>query len=162
MKEFILSLTMHKFFSFIFKQKKILILVLLALVITGIIAPQVAFAWDSWQDMFSDCFLNPRCIFSEKSAVVRGTVAGIIGGLITIIGSLILGMTALFSFISGTLLNWVLVISTKVSYTSTDPLYNPVIATGCPIVRDFANIIIVLALVNIGKFPYNGPAGSYD
>ena len=149
MKEFILWLTMHKFFSFIFKQKKILILVLLALVITGIIAPQVAFAWDSWQDMFSDCFLNPRCIFSEKSAVVRGTVAGIIGGLITIIGSLILGMTALFSFISGTLLNWVLVISTKVSYTSTDPLYNPVIATGWPIVRDFANIIIVLGLVII-------------
>lgn len=73
-------------------------------------------------------------------------------GFIVIIPMLyVVFITAIVRFIVGTILIWIIGISVNfISFTSLDPVRNTAVAYGWPIVRDFANIIVVVGFIVIG------------
>ncbi|MSU54879.1 MAG: hypothetical protein EXS48_03575 [Candidatus Staskawiczbacteria bacterium] len=147
---------MLKFFSHIFKNKKIIIFLFLALVIAGIVVPKnvdaniivvgaAAYYWFSDSDGASDfqAGLNgtKSCGSTDISCAVGRGVRFIISGILFIP----LMVTGLFSFIASSLLQAVLQLSvSEVGYTKA-----PAVIIGWPIVRNFGNMIIVLALIVI-------------
>ncbi|MBI3631487.1 MAG: hypothetical protein HY219_01300, partial [Candidatus Staskawiczbacteria bacterium] len=136
-------------------------------VIGGIIIPQTSFA-DPWY-----CFIpgsTTLCAANNAYNIVSGdeTTAGdkawsIIKRPLEVAGkglleAIVFAMAFLGVIIFGTLANmmgglflWALSASTVVSYTHiTGPDANLVVAAGWPMVRDLANMIIVLGFVVIG------------
>lgn len=60
-----------------------------------------------------------------------------------------LWITGLLAYMAKTLLIWVFGVTEVVKFTSLDPSINKTVSLGWPIVRNFANIIIVVALIVI-------------
>lgn len=109
------------------QNKKKIIFVFLFLTLAAL--PATAFA--AWY--------NPLSWFDDIAN-------GIINGLIYVVAFIPLFVTALAADIIGTLLKWALLIATGgISYT-----HSPAVEIGWPIVRDFANMFIVLGFVVIG------------
>lgn len=124
------------------KNRKITFFAVLFSVLPGIFLPLSAKAIPLIPVLAGYLALKSLGIGAEQ---VAGLIAHNIIGLIAIVFLII---TWSISFITSTLLIWVVTSTTKgVSYT--DPEKNPVIAAGWPIVRDFSNTFIVLMLIVI-------------
>lgn len=129
------------------KSKRVFIIALLFFVFCGVVAPKLIFAaGGSW-------YLNllpfgvggvMDLALSAKSSMSEGFYNAIIYGASSL-GVAISG--SLFGIAVG-FFKWVISDSfVSFSYTGFD---NPVVASGWPIVRDFANIIVILGFVVIG------------
>jgi hypothetical protein len=120
------------FFSKVLKQKKIIVVIFLFLIILGVATPKVAQA-----GAIGDAIkkLGESIAASFLSAIILGYTAL----LVLILGTI--------SSLASALLLWVINAGQLISYTGFD---NPAIAAGWPIVRDLANMIIVLGFVIIG------------
>lgn len=166
---------MRKFFSNIFKNKKVILSLLLVFVVAGIILPQVAFAGDKKvgeickQKLWGyECAEGLEChvastwgnvnkgvcvvIGSHPTALERNTdiLDPIAKAIVGVILMLPLTLAGLLSFVAGTMLNIVIELSTTmVSYTAIDPKVPTAVSIGWPIARNLANMIIVLALITI-------------
>ncbi len=140
---------MFKFFSSVLKQKKIIISLLLFFILAGIILPKTASAeFCLW---FQD---GCESYFTSLTKNIPNPVVNAIHTGINIITGFFLSIplifSAIFSFIAGTLLNVIIAFSIEgVRYTSTVFAENPAVSTGWPIVRNFANMLIVVALIVI-------------
>ena len=148
----------------VFRQKKKIAIILLFLLAMGIFAPHTTLAaksWLGWGAGWAACVSSLLgCVFgagkgAESVGDTLSDPAAAIGSalikfILIIFAIIILVPTGLFSFIGGTLLVWVLNITTGgVSYTSLNQNINPVVAIGWPIVRDLGNMIIVVGLIII-------------
>ena len=134
-------------FSYILKNKRLVFSALLFFVIIGISLP--TFTQAAWWS-----YIVPSSSIYQITKGLTDTIkgAGYIIAQFTISFYLGTFLTAafIFSFLSGTLLIWVISVSTNyINYTSLDPVINPVISAGWPIVRDFANMFVVVMLIVI-------------
>lgn len=87
---------------------------------------------------------------SSEWCLSLGCVAkSVVKGIIAYFALLPILLTGTMDIIAGTLLKWVLVMTRTIRFTSLDPTVNPAVALGWPIVRNFANIIIVLGFITI-------------
>ncbi len=130
------DLKMFHFLKSKLRNKKTLFFVLLFFVAIGIILPSthlaVAGAWwppSQWGSAFEAVGIN---IVNSLTALILGSV---------------LIISALLSIIAGSLLKWTILITMTISFTSLDPARNTAVALGWPMVRDFANIFVVLGLI---------------
>lgn len=118
-----------KSFQVILKQKKLTIFALLFFVFTAIIIPQIAFA----------VWFNPFSWFDDAAN-------GVANAIIYVALFVPLFITAVFAEVAGLVLKLALFIATsKISYTQS-----PAVNIGWPIVRDLANMVVVLGFVVIG------------
>jgi len=134
-------------FSYILKNKRLVFSALLFFVIIGISLP--TFTQAAWWS-----YIVPSSSIYQITKGLTDTIKGAGYIIANFILSFYLGtfLTAafIFSFLSGTLLIWVISVSTNyINYTSLDPVINPVISAGWPIVRDFANMFVVVMLIVI-------------
>lgn len=143
----------------IFKTKKLIFFVFLFLVIIGFTIPVIASAdwhpacWEwIWGKAKPNTFRGDLCQFSAEnnqaliSSIpdpIKTTFAGVVIGIL----SVFLGLAGALATLAGSLLNTVMGTSANVCYTC---FANPVISNGWPIMRDLANMIIVLGFVVIG------------
>jgi len=120
---------MYKFLNVVFKKKKILFFVSLFFVVFALTVPQVAFA--VWYNPFS---------------WIGDAAANVLNAIIAAFLLIPLFLSAIFSDLAGILLQWSISLATSgVSYTNS-----PGVKVGWPIVRDLANMVIVLGFVIIG------------
>lgn len=117
-------------FSLFFKKKKILFFGLLFLAVTILAVPQVA---------------NAASLFSAAKDLVTGLGNSVLNAVIYAALAIPLFLTAICADIAGTLLVWAIDLSKTISYTNS-----PGVQIGWPIVRDLANMMIVLGFVVIG------------
>lgn len=105
-------------------------------------------AWERAQGLLPGTRYNGQCQPESEGFTTAAINKGI-----NIIVTLLLGfpflLSALFSFVSGTLLLWVVKLSTTVVIYTKFGANNPAVTTGWPIVRDFGNIIIAIGLIVI-------------
>lgn len=123
---------MYKFPVFIYQNKKTaLFAVLLFFTLMGLAIPNISNAGPQ------DCgVLN----------AVSCNIGYAIKGLISILGYLVL----IAQVAVNQTLKWIIGLTIdRISYTSLDPVRNSAVALGWPIVRDFANILIVLGFIGI-------------
>lgn len=143
----------------IFKNKKLIVFVFLFLVIIGFTIPIIASAdWNPacwewvWGKAKPNTFRGDYCHFSSEQNQdliksipdpIKTTFAGVVIGIL----SVFLGLAGALATLAGSLLSTVMGTSANVCYTC---FANPVISNGWPIMRDLANMIIVLGFVVIG------------
>lgn len=129
---------MPEFFSYILKQKKIILFAFLIFVLAGISMPHVATA-NIFTDTFNAIVNLPENIVNWllKLLFILPIVALIVAQFIT----------GLFAILVATTLKIVLILATNVSYTSLDPSRNLAVSLGWPIARNFANMAIVLGFI---------------
>jgi len=123
---------MYKFPSFIYQNKKApLFAVLLFFTLIGLVMPNISNAAPE------DCgVLN----------AVSCNIGYAVKGLISLLGYLVL----IAQVIVNQTLKWIIGFTIdRISYTSLDPVENSAVALGWPIVRDFANILVVLGFIAI-------------
>ncbi len=152
-------------FSYFFKNKKILVFLFLFLVIFGLITPRISVAID-WSCVVSPSLCVGNAIYNwfsgdetsvgdkiwnklKEPLVETGKdlLMAIVGG-ITFLLIMIFGTLA---NLAGGLLLWVMAAGQSVSYTHiTGPDANLAVQAGWPMVRDLANMFIVLGFVIIG------------
>jgi len=134
---------MQKSFSSIFKKRKIIFSLLLLFVLMGVTIPHGAHA--SWASDLWDS------TFGLLTGSVMNTIAkNGVNAITAFFMAIPVIISGIFSFIASTLLIWILkLVMEVVSYTSLDKAVNPAVSVGWPIVRNFANIGIVVGLIVI-------------
>jgi hypothetical protein len=150
---------MFKFFSSLFKNKKLFIFAFFVLLISGIILPKNASA----QSGFTAWALSNATWLSSLASTGISGVNYAIGDKLADIGkavfNAIIGATGIIMILitntlvalSSQIFTWVKGINDVVSYTKiTGPKANPAIVAGWPMVRDLANMFVVLGFVIIG------------
>jgi hypothetical protein len=154
------------FFPKIFKQKKTLIFVFLFLLASGILSPQISRA--DWLDTMAKwnplsktgelwCLTpwNSACDFAQKNtqaasanfdSILDATVKAPFAAFCLAIGIAMVSILGTISVLAATLLSWVMSLNVG-CYTC---MTNPAIALGWPMVRDLANMFVVLGFVVVG------------
>lgn len=158
---------MLEFFILILKQKRMLILLFLLVVFGGLIIPRVASA--DWLDWIGEhnpfafagnlwCLTpwDDACHFAQKNTEGSVEVLKSLGDVIAVpfaaaalaIGAVIISISGAIAALAATLLQAAIaIIENSGCYTCME---NPIIAMGWPIVRNLANMFIVLGFVIIG------------
>jgi len=143
------------------KNKKLLSILFLFLVIGGLIIPQISYAdWNPvcwewlWGKTTPATFRGDYCYFSgENNKAVLDTAGDVVkftfSGVVLAISTIIVGAFGSLAVLASQLFTTVLGLSsnTTMCYTCFS---NPAISNGWPLVRDLANMIIVLGFVVIG------------
>jgi len=146
---------------FLNKNKKILCVIFLFLVIGGLVIPQISYAdWHPacWQWLWGEAtpgtFRGDLCYYSSENnkavlGVLNDSVKWTFSGVILAIATVIVAAFGSLAVLASQLFTTVLGLSSNTSmcYTCFD---NAAIANGWPPVRDLANMFIVLGFVIIG------------
>ena len=153
-----------KFFSSILKQKKITVFALLFLAIVGVVVPHITIAaswnpacWSVWGEPTAGTYWGDYCYYAESNNqkaletinnTLDSAIKPIFNGFILAAGMIMVIISGTLSSMAAGLLSWVTSPDFfKISYTGFD---NPAIAAGWPMVRDLANMFVVLGFVIIG------------
>jgi hypothetical protein len=155
---------MLSFFSLFFKNKKIFIFIFLFLILSCIIVPQMADAssnrsfWSRWNPYNPEFYLDNEGQLNATGSFVNNAVDALEEGGKVLFLAIVMGactITLLFTNalagLASSLFLWVLSIQEGISFTRiTGPDYNPAVAAAWPMVRDLANMFVVLGFVVIG------------
>ncbi len=153
---------MPHFLSHIFKEKKIISLVVLVFMLGGIVAPTIAKADYGLETITSIADAGLQIVVPPYGAYKQGSkaynnlsqsakdkvseVAGATGdAVVSALLSIPIGLSGFFSFLGTTLLNAVITLA----ISNTEYTKNGAVNIGWPIVRGLANMVIVISLIAI-------------
>ena len=133
-----------KFFSSIFiKNKKVVCLIILFFIISGLIIPNTSLAVSKWWLICPACYIGQSIYEKGLSESGKDLTNAILVGVGTILTSITGGLRD----IAKEFLDVVINKNNFPSYTGTD---NPIVSVGWTASRDLANMFIVLGFVIIG------------
>src|SRR3989339_137348 len=135
----------------IFKGKRFFVIILLFFVTLGLIMPQTSLAVACGTDnKYLEFFCDLANPITGPLAMLTGEdpMTGFLAkGFIIAFGTIAITISSILSNWAAGILLWVMSTGINISYTGFD---NPVVAAGWPIMRDLANMFVVLGFVIIG------------
>ena len=153
---------MSKILAQFFKNKKIIVIIFLFLSVGGVLIPQISYAdWNPvcWQWLWgkptAGTFHGNYCYYSsENNGVVLDTLNDAakwtFSGVVLAVATIIIGVFGSLATLASTLFSTILGLQGSSNTMCYTCFANPAIASGWPMVRDLANMFVVLGFVVIG------------